>query len=172
MTPAHPPFPTPANFPFQLSRGSQTSNRMSDSGVGLIVPATRQNGGRLFIAFVEPGGVNDPPVTVWTAVMDVFGNAPFARAVHAAARSLCACSAAARVAERTAAIRAVIRVFMMPPGLINIVRCHAAFVPRDHRRREKGGTQEKSQEPKKISFLLSPVFSRQDRSVGVNVVHM
>src|SRR4051812_50177543 len=116
MTPAHPPFPTPANFPFQLSRGSQTSNRMSDSGVGLIVPATRQNGGRLFIAFVEPGTVNDPPVTAWAAVMDVFGGAAFARAVHAAARSLCACSAAARVADRTAGVGAVTRGFMAPPA--------------------------------------------------------
>src|SRR4051794_26873914 len=134
MTPAHPPFPTPANLPFQLSRGSQTSNRMSDSGVGLIVPATRQKGGRLFIVFVDPGTVNDPPVTVWTAVMDVFGGAAFARAVHAAARSLCPCSATATVAKRTAAIDAVVRVFMMPPGLINIVRCHAASVPKINRR--------------------------------------
>src|SRR3954465_3907263 len=116
MTPAHPPFPTPANFPFQLSRGSQTSNRMSDSGVGLIVPAIRQNGGRLFIAFGDPRPVNEPPVTACTAVMDVFGSAAFARAVHAAARSLWACSAAARVADRTAAIDAVTRVSMAPPA--------------------------------------------------------
>src|SRR3954465_2800071 len=116
MTPAHPPFPTSANLPFQLSTGSQTSNRMSDSGVGLIVPATRQNGGRLFIAFVDPGTVNDPPVTAWTAVVDGFGRAAFARAVHDAARSLWACSAAARVADRTAAIDAVTRVSMAPPA--------------------------------------------------------
>src|SRR3954468_14717641 len=135
MTPAHPPFPTSANFPFQLSKGSQTSNRMSDSGVGLIVPATRQNGGRLLIVFVDPGTVNDPPVTAWTAVMDVFGGAPFARAVHAAARSLCPCSAAARVAERTAAITAVVRVFMVPPGQFSIVPCRAAFIPRSNKRK-------------------------------------
>jgi hypothetical protein len=50
----------------------------------------RQNGGRLVRALVDPGAVNDPPVIVSTAVIDVFGNGVFASAVQAAARSFCA----------------------------------------------------------------------------------
>ena len=50
-------------MPFQPSSGNHTSNRICESGVGAIVPATRQKGGRLPIAFVVPGGVNEPVVT-------------------------------------------------------------------------------------------------------------
>ena len=62
MIPAQPPLPTPANFPFQLSNGSQTSKTICDSGVGAMTPATRQKGGRLPITFVDPAAVNDPEV--------------------------------------------------------------------------------------------------------------
>lgn len=61
-TPAQPPLPTPENLPFQPSSGNHTSKRICESGVGAIVPATRQKGGRLPIAFVPPGGVNEPAV--------------------------------------------------------------------------------------------------------------
>src|ERR1017187_733987 len=45
MVPNEAPLPTPSNLPFQSARGgSHNSNRMSDSGVGLTVPTTRQNG--------------------------------------------------------------------------------------------------------------------------------
>jgi hypothetical protein len=63
---------------------------MSESGVGLIVPAMRQNGGRLVMALADPGVVKDPPVIVSAAVIEVFGSGVFANAVHAAARSFCA----------------------------------------------------------------------------------
>src|SRR5262247_3602310 len=63
ILPAQPPLPTPANLPFQFSRGNQTSKRICDSLVGAITPVIRQNGGRLVIALVQPGGVNDPVVT-------------------------------------------------------------------------------------------------------------
>ena len=54
MIPAQPPLPTPENFPFHLSSGSQTSKTICDSGVGAITPVTRQKGGRLTIGFVDP----------------------------------------------------------------------------------------------------------------------
>src|SRR5580692_5953587 len=45
MVPNDPPLPTPSNLPFQSAPGgNHNSNRMSDSGVGLTVPMTRQNG--------------------------------------------------------------------------------------------------------------------------------
>src|ERR1700690_1943604 len=45
MVPSEAPLPTPSNLPFQPARGgNHNSNRMSDSGVGLTVPTTRQNG--------------------------------------------------------------------------------------------------------------------------------
>jgi hypothetical protein len=56
--------PTPANLPFQFWSGSQTSKRICDALVGAITPATRQKGGRLAIGLVEPGGVNEPVVTL------------------------------------------------------------------------------------------------------------
>src|SRR5580698_6800230 len=45
IRPAAPPLPVPRNLPFQAAGGGiQTSILMCDSGVGLIVAATRQNG--------------------------------------------------------------------------------------------------------------------------------
>src|SRR5512134_3083901 len=84
MTPAHPPLPTPANLPFQFSSGSQTSKRICESPVGAITPATRQNGGRLPITFVEPGGVNDPVVTACAEVIVVLASFCSARLAQAA----------------------------------------------------------------------------------------
>src|SRR5688572_10891457 len=82
MLPAHPPLPTPASLPFHFSSGIHTSNRMWDSRVGAITPATRQNGGSPVIAFVPPGGVNEPPVTASAAVMVVSGSDRAARRSH------------------------------------------------------------------------------------------
>jgi hypothetical protein len=42
--------------------------------VGAISPATRQNGGRLVIAFLDPGGVNDPLVTASAVRIVVSGS--------------------------------------------------------------------------------------------------
>src|SRR5215472_14420572 len=47
ISPDQPPFPMPMNLPFQPDAGIHTSNLMSESFVGLISPATRQNAGRL-----------------------------------------------------------------------------------------------------------------------------
>ena len=52
--PANPPLPTCSYLPFQ-SEGSQTSNRMSESLVGLATPATRQKAGKAALGAGRPG---------------------------------------------------------------------------------------------------------------------
>src|SRR5262245_7596660 len=56
MLPAHPPLPTPTNFPFQFWPGIQTSSLMSESREGVSVAATRQNDGSFAAA-----GMTGPP---------------------------------------------------------------------------------------------------------------
>src|SRR6185295_19615046 len=58
IEPAHTPFPTPTNLPFQSDAGIHTSKRMSESAVGRIVPVSRQNAGSRSYA---PGGTGGPP---------------------------------------------------------------------------------------------------------------
>src|SRR5947209_8081659 len=84
MVPAKPPLPTPWNFPFHPEAGIQTSNWISESAVGLILPATRQKAGRFRIGF-PPGGVNSPAGRGSAIVIDVFGSASEARFSHVAA---------------------------------------------------------------------------------------
>src|SRR5262245_31581013 len=84
IVPAHPPLPTPWNFPFHPDVGSQTSILMSESLEGFNVAATRQNDGRARNAWiasgagaVAPGGVggtNAPGSTVCASVIVVFGS--------------------------------------------------------------------------------------------------
>src|SRR5215510_8219082 len=67
IEPAHPPFPTASNLPFQPAAGNQTSILMSESLVGVSVAVTRQNAGSFAYVFVAPrapGGVNDPACTI------------------------------------------------------------------------------------------------------------
>src|SRR5687767_6751525 len=90
MVPAQPPLPTPANFPFQLPSGSQTSKTICDSAVGAMTPATRQKGGRLPITFVDPGGVNDPVLIASALVIFVPGTCCRARIAHDSADGACA----------------------------------------------------------------------------------
>ena len=90
MIPAQPPLPTPANFPFQLPSGSQTSKTICDSGVGAMTPATRQKGGRLPITFVDPAGVNDPVLIASAAVIFVPVSCCRARLAHDSAEGVCA----------------------------------------------------------------------------------
>src|SRR6476619_3657528 len=90
MIQAQPPLPTPANFPFQLSNGSQTSKTICDSGVGAMTPATRQKGGRLPIRFVDPAGVNDPVLIASAVVIFVPGSCCRARLAHDSADGVCA----------------------------------------------------------------------------------
>src|ERR1700733_5466466 len=61
MTPAKPPLPTDSYRPVQAVCGSQTSNLMSESLVGLMLPPTRQKAtGTGFVPAADPGGVNAP----------------------------------------------------------------------------------------------------------------
>src|SRR5215510_1497246 len=67
IEPAHPPFPTASNLPFQPDAGSQTSILMSESLVGVSVAVTRQNAGKFANGFVPPrpaGCVKAPAATI------------------------------------------------------------------------------------------------------------
>src|ERR1700722_1280568 len=58
--PAKPPLPTPSYLPFHAAAGgSHTSNVISESGDGLIVPCTRQKG-----AFTATGVGGSLPTTL------------------------------------------------------------------------------------------------------------
>src|SRR6185436_2858847 len=74
MRPAQPPLSTPANLPFHVSMGSQTSNAMCESAVGRSSPTTRQNAGRVVTESVDPGTLNVPRVTRSTEVRTVFSS--------------------------------------------------------------------------------------------------
>src|SRR5215468_832860 len=82
MSLVHPPLPTASNFVFQAEAGSQTSILMSESEVGLIVAATRQNAGRSRYATAcggpfkprpagPAGGANVPAATGCASVIVV-----------------------------------------------------------------------------------------------------
>ena len=69
MNPPNPPFSTPSKLRFQFRAfGSHTSNLMSESLVGLIMPVTRQEGGR---TGREGKGRDGPAGTSWASVIDV-----------------------------------------------------------------------------------------------------
>src|SRR6478672_8139931 len=69
MAPENPPLPVPRSFPFQpLPAGIQTSILISESGVGVAVAATRQNGDAIVSARGAPGGVKAPAGTSCAAV--------------------------------------------------------------------------------------------------------
>src|ERR1700691_3368786 len=71
MEPPQPPLPTATNLPFHPVTGSHTSIPISESLVGLSVPATRQNGGRPEISFAL--------LVTLASVMETSGEANFAR---------------------------------------------------------------------------------------------
>src|SRR5215471_8245725 len=87
MSPAQPPFPTPANLPFHPVSGIQTSNRISESDVGAITPAIRQKGGRFLSAPGWRGSAKDPSLISCASVTAVFVGAREARPAHPAAGS-------------------------------------------------------------------------------------
>src|SRR5262245_3575273 len=91
MTPAQPPLPTAWNLLFQFCAGNHTSTLMSESLVGLIVTATRQNSGRSLYGFAPlpppAGGENWPAGTIWASVIVVSFRASFARLSHVAANA-------------------------------------------------------------------------------------
>src|SRR5580704_15219538 len=84
MAPAKPPLPTPRYFSFQPATGIQTSKRISESLVGRITPATRQNSGRPSIGFPY-GGVYVPAETDAAVVMVVSGSLAEERPAQSAA---------------------------------------------------------------------------------------
>src|SRR5271165_488509 len=87
MLPQNPPHPSCSYLPLKLaSAGIQTSKLITESFVGVAVPATRQNGGSpVFVVqpgapMVQPGGVlNDPPMTDRAVVITASGNVRFIR---------------------------------------------------------------------------------------------
>ena len=92
IEPAHPPFPTAWYFPFHPDAGSHTSTLMSESDVGVIVAATRQNAGSVRnpcppLPSPPPaaGGENPPAATDCAIVMDVSGSVSADKLSHGAA---------------------------------------------------------------------------------------
>src|SRR5437660_11903427 len=94
MVPAHPPLPTASYFPFQPVAGSQTSNLISESLVGVDVAVIRQNAG-IFANGLEPsphpalpplpGGTKAPAPTTWAELILALGSERLARFSHAVA---------------------------------------------------------------------------------------
>src|SRR4029077_13357987 len=84
MEPANPPLPTLRNLPFQSEAGNHTSKRISESAVGRITPARRQNAGSLSMGLPD-GGVNLPAGTACTVVTVVFGSLAPLRLAQSAA---------------------------------------------------------------------------------------
>src|SRR5690348_719505 len=123
MVPARPPLPTPLYLPFQLVSGSQTSNLMSLSLVGRMLPATRQKSGRPVIARVLPGGVKLPPVTGWAKVITVCGSARLARLAQSVAASAGALTA---VVPSSKAAELNVVTALMFPGFLQVL--HATVV--------------------------------------------
>src|SRR5260221_14559596 len=81
MEPAQTPLPPPTNLPFQPASGIHTSKRISESAVGRIVPAIRQNAGSA-AKFVDgptgpppaAGSLSAPAGTSAASVMVVLGS--------------------------------------------------------------------------------------------------
>ena len=95
---------------------------MRESAVGAISPAIRQNGGRLGIVLVVPGGTNDPAVTACATVIFVAGSDRSERLAQDAAEG-CACagepapSTSNTMPPRLTAVQMGIRIFVTPASL-------------------------------------------------------
>src|SRR5688500_9422337 len=113
MDPPHAPLPTARNLPFHPDNGNQTSDLMSESDEGLIVSATRQNGGSpaaAALAAAPPaGGLNSPAATAVADVTDVFGNrSDAARCSQAAGVGGASCESAMAGLSRTSRAAATV----------------------------------------------------------------
>src|SRR5271165_1837727 len=98
----------PSNFPFQPVLGIHTSISMSESGDGLIVPATRQNAGRPLMAGL-PGGVNEPAGTASAVFTVKLGKLSLARESQLAGAAWIAIDdSASRLTKATWRVRFVI----------------------------------------------------------------
>src|SRR6185312_11997961 len=107
MVPARPPLPTPLYLPFQLVSGSHTSNSMSLSLLGWMLPATRQKSGSPVIGRVLPGGVKLPPVTGWAKVITVSGRRRLARLAQSVAASAAGALSAVVLSSKAAELNLV-----------------------------------------------------------------
>src|SRR6185437_2437856 len=88
MTPANPPLPTDSYRPVQPVCGSQISNLISESRVGLMLPPTRQNATGTGIApAAAPLGVKLPAACDCAIVMVVFESLRPARLSQLAANA-------------------------------------------------------------------------------------
>jgi hypothetical protein len=94
-------------LPFQLASGSHTSNSMSLSLLGRMLPATRQKSGRPVIGRVLPGGVKLPPVTVCATLITVFGSAILARLAQSVAASAAGALSAVVLSSKAAELNLV-----------------------------------------------------------------
>ena len=128
MLPAHPPLPTPWNFPFQPCSGIQTSILMSESRVGVRVAATRQNAGSFAAAggTAPPGpcGENWPAPTTMACVTVTFVSDSDLRLSQVAAD---AGNASVRTAMLAAAAPAVVEILMTAYCAPRRRGCHRRF---------------------------------------------
>src|SRR5437667_138555 len=90
ILPFQPPLPTTSYLPFQLDAGNHTSIFISESLVGFIVAATRQNAGRSANALPPPlppppAGTKPPAATACAVVIVVSGSFSVERLSHVAA---------------------------------------------------------------------------------------
>src|SRR6476620_1932607 len=90
ILPFQPPLPTTSNLPFQLDAGIHNSIFISESFVGFIVAATRQNAGRSAKGLApprppRPAGAKAPAATASAVVIVVSVNFSEARLSHVAA---------------------------------------------------------------------------------------
>ena len=78
IVPAHPPFPTARNLPFQFSAGSHSSISIWESADGVSVASTRQKAGsclKAALCWAAPGTENAPAATACAEVILVSGSA-------------------------------------------------------------------------------------------------
>src|SRR5438045_3242972 len=99
MLPAHPPFPTARNFPFQFSAGSHNSISMCESDDGASTAATRQYAGSGAPCAPRPPrpACGAPAATNSTEVIVVFCNERDFRPSHGACCATAANTTAAKL---------------------------------------------------------------------------
>src|SRR5262245_25103485 len=104
IAPEKPPFAVPSSLPFHAAPlGIQTSILICESGVGVAVAVTRQNGEAIVSGRGAPGGVNGPAGTSPADVMVTSGIASDVKDAHvlsavASARTVVASAEATTIA--------------------------------------------------------------------------
>ena len=100
IAPAKPPLPICPYRPFHVEVGIQTSKPRSESLVGWMRPATRQNSGKPASAAVLPGGVKLPAGIVCAALIVVSASDSPARPSQSV---MAACAATGAITNNAAA---------------------------------------------------------------------